>query len=143
MEAQRIENHRLRALLEKHEGFRSKPYRCSSGKLTIGIGRNIEDVGISEMEARLLLTNDIDRILREAIESFTWFKSLNIARQDVVLSMIFNLGLAGFKGFKRTISAIQYGNYNLAADEMLESAWAGQVGERAIELAAMMRSGRY
>lgn len=130
-------------LLLRHEGLRLKPYKDSVGKLSIGIGRCIEDVGISEAEAYVLLNNDVARITQDAYNEFTWFTSLSVTRQDVVLSMIFNLGLEGFKKFKKMIEAIIAGNFERAADEMLNSTWAKQVGKRAEDLSAMMRTNLY
>lgn len=135
-------NLNLRLMLMRHEGVRLTPYRCPAGKLTIGCGRNLQDVGITQLEAMTLLSNDIERVTKEA-HTFGWFKSLNRARQDVVISMIFNLGLPRFKEFKKTIEAINMGNFSKAADEMLDSSWAKQVGERAIDLADMMKRGSY
>jgi len=83
-------------LLKRHEGFRSKVYKCSAGKLTAGYGRNLEDLGLSEEEATMLLLNDIRRVQAEAQNNFKWFYELDQARQDVVLSLIFNMGLHGF-----------------------------------------------
>lgn len=134
---------RLRELLLRHEGYRLKPYRCSEGKLTIGVGRNLDDVGISELEANLMLTNDIERVKREAVAAFPWFKSLSLVRQDVVLDMLFNLGMTRFQGFKHMIAAIRDGNFGRAAYEMVSSRWAKQVGVRATELAKMMELDRY
>jgi lysozyme len=133
----------LRKLLIKHEGIRYKAYRDTVGKLTIGVGRNLDDVGLSNIEAMLLLTNDIDRVCKEAIGAFPWFNSLNPARQDVFLEMLFNLGLTKFQGFVRMIDAARFGQYDRAADEMINSKWATQVGIRAAELAYMMRYGLY
>lgn len=132
----------LREMLERHEGFRPKPYRCTEGKLTIGIGRNLEDVGITKDEARVLLSNDIERCIFEA-SKFPWFNSLSSVRQDVVLSMLFNMGLAGFLEFRKMIDAINRSDYETAANEMIDSDWRHQVGMRAVELSQMMRSGRY
>ena len=131
-------NTKLLGLLKKHEGLRLKPYHCSAGKLTIGIGRNLEAVGISEAEANLMLANDITRIEKEAVDNLPYFNSLSVTRQDVVLSMIFNLGLAGFLKFKNLNTALTYGNFKLAAQEMIKSSWYRQVGARADELAFMM-----
>ena len=133
----------LRKMLIAHEGLRLKPYRCTQNKLTIGVGRNLEDVGISEFEAMGMLQADIERVNREAVENFAWFKSLNMPRQDVVLSMIFQMGLKKFKGFKKTIEAIRCGNFDKAADEMKDSDWAKQTPVRAEELIKIMRTGRY
>lgn len=138
----RMSDDRLRELLIKHEGLRLKAYKCPAGKISVGVGRNLEDVGISEGEARLMLSNDIERVKKEAAE-FGWFKSLNMARQDVVLSMLFNIGLPRFKGFKKMIEALIAQNYEKASAEMLNSKWASQVGIRAKELAEIMRHGRY
>ena len=132
----------LRRLLIKHEGLRLKPYRCTAGKLTIGVGRNLEDVGISEQEALVLLNGDIERTVKETSE-FSWYASLSCVRQDVVLSMVFNLGLSRFKGFVKLIECLQNGNFEGAAKAMLDSQWANQVGLRAQELAEMMRLDRY
>lgn len=133
----------LRDMLIRHEGVRLKPYRCSAGKLTIGVGRCLDSIGISELEAMLLLSNDINRVTKETIDALSWFKSINAIRQDVILSMIFNLGLTRFLGFRKMIEAVRLGNYELASQEMLTSKWAGQVGLRARELAEMMRTGHY
>lgn len=137
------EDQRLRTLLIKHEGLRLKPYRDTRGKQTIGVGRNLDDIGISELEAMMMLANDIEAVNKLAFATFSWLKSISAPRQDVVLSMMFNMGLGGFKEFKKMIAALVSGNYETAADEMLGSHWASQVGERARELASMMRTGRY
>lgn len=133
---------RLRSWLIEDEGVRLKPYRCTEGRLTIGIGRNLDDAGISLDEAYILLANDIERVHREAVENFAWFKSISTVRQDVVLAMIFQLGLDGFKEFKKTIQAIANGHFDRAADEMLSSLWARQTPKRAQKLAKRMRTGR-
>lgn len=131
----------LKELLIEHEGLRLKPYRCSAGKLTIGVGRNIEDRGISPTEAMFMLDNDIERTLMEC-RTFPWFDSLDNVRQAVVASMVFNLGLSKFQKFVRTIGAIEAGNYAKAAAEMVLSDWFLQVGKRGPELVEMMRTGR-
>jgi lysozyme len=133
----------LKGLLLKHEGMRTKPYRDTVGKLTIGVGRNLDDVGISDEEALYLLENDIARAKQAADEELVWFEALDPVRQDVVLSMIFQLGLAGFRKFRRFKRAMDRNDYAMASKEMLESDWAKQVPKRAEELAEMMRTGRY
>jgi lysozyme len=128
-------------LLKKHEGLRLKPYRCSAGKLTIGYGHNLDDVGISEEEAEMLLLNDLLTANIEVENRFVWFEDLDEVRKAVVVNMIFNLGIARFSAFKKTISLIEEGSYSEAAQEMLDSRWANQVGSRANELSEMMRTG--
>ena len=128
---------KLKSLVKKHEGLRLKPYRDSVGKLTIGYGRNLDDTGISEAEAEYLLDNDIARAVRDC-RGFPWFNDLSDARQNVVASMVFNIGISRFIQFKRLISAIENQQWDVAANEMLSSKWAGQVGRRAVELSNIM-----
>ncbi len=133
----------IRMLLKKHEGIRLKPYKDSANKLTIGVGRNLEDRGISEYEANFLLDNDIKMIIDQANEQFYWFDELSRVRKDVILSMIFNLGLHGFMEFKRMIIAVSRNDFELASKEMINSQWSADVGKRAYELSEMMRTDEY
>lgn len=133
----------LRAMLIRHEGMELKVYLCSAGKATIGVGRNVEDLGVSEEEALFMLSNDISRVRREAGSRFQWFAGLSSERQDVVISMIFNLGITRFMGFKRFHAALLSGNWEKAATEMLSSTWAAQVKGRAVELSQLMRTSQY
>ena len=126
-------------LLIRHEGLRLKPYRDTVGKLTIGVGRNLDDVGITREEALYLLKNDIDNARRELIKTIPRFLDMDKVRQIVLISMTFNLGLSRFKRFKKLIAAIERKDWDQAAKEMLNSKWAKQVGRRATELAQMMR----
>lgn len=131
----------IEELLIRHEGLRLKPYRCTAGKLTIGVGRNLEDSGISGDEAMVMLANDIAKA-RKSLSVYTWFDGLSIVRKNVCISMVFNLGIKGFSRFKWMINCITRENYEGAADEMLNSKWAAQVGTRAYELSEMMRDGQ-
>lgn len=128
--------------LRLHEGERLKPYRCTAGKLTIGIGRNLEDRGITREEAAILLANDIAAEERELQRALPWVTKLDEVRQRVLLDMSFNMGLVGLLGFKNTLATIEAGNYQRAATMMLDSKWAKQVGQRAERLARMMATGR-
>jgi len=127
--------------LRLHEGERLKPYRCTAGKLTIGVGRNLEDRGITAAEAAMLLANDIADMERELQRALPWVTRLDDVRQRVLLDMAFNLGLPGLLQLKRTREAIRTGQYQQAATMMLDSLWARQVGQRAERLARMMATG--
>lgn len=133
---------KLQKQLTLHEGVRLKPYRCTAGKLTIGIGRNLDDVGITQDEAMLMLRTDIARALSGVRTELPWFEQLDNIRQRVLVDMAFNLGIDGLLAFKQTLAAIASGDYDRAATEMLNSRWAAQVGERARRLARMMRTGK-
>ena len=128
--------------LKRHEGLRLKPYLCPEGKITIGFGRNLEDMGISEKEAEMLLMSDIERCYQE-LDVFSWFHDLDQVRQEAMVNMVFNLGLPTFLEFKRTLKFMAEGAYSQAAEEMLDSKWANQVGDRAKELAYMVETGCY
>lgn len=130
----------LRSQLERHEDKRLKPYRDTVGKLTIAIGRNLDDVGIYPDEAELMFKNDADRVERE-LNTVSEYRSLNSVRQVVIANMCFNLGFYGLLNFKRMWAAIGRQDYERAAAEMLDSKWAHQVGYRAKELAEIMRNG--
>lgn len=125
--------------LERDEGNRLKPYRDSVGKLTIGIGRNLDDVGISKGEAYHMVHNDIERTVADVEHHFPWWTRLDDIRQHVILNMAFNMGIKRLLGFKKMLAACEAGRYGEAAREMLASAWAGQVGPRATRLASEMR----
>lgn len=128
--------------LRLHEGERLKPYRCTAGKLTIGVGRNLEDRGISAAESAYLLGNDVDHHWRELVKAVPWVEQLDEVRQHVLLDMAFNLGIAGLLGFKNTLATIKAGDFQKASVMMLDSRWAKQVGGRADRLATMMATGK-
>ena len=125
-----------------HEGMVLKPYKCTSGKLSIGVGRNLDDNGLSDDEIDYLLANDLKRCQAEA-ETYPWFDGLSEPRKAVVVSMLFNLGKPRWDGFKKAQAAIEAGDYGEAASQMLDSRWAAQVGKRADDMAAMMISGEW
>ena len=129
----------LEESIKRHEGLRLKPYRCTSQKTTIGFGRNIEDVGINKTEALFMLNTDIENCKQEAEMNFWFYENLNQDRKDVVVEMIFNLGLPRFLKFKKLIIALEDQEWDNAADEMLDSRWHVQVGQRAVTLSNKMR----
>ena len=137
-----IEREAMIRQLRLHEGERLKPYRCTAGKLTIGVGRNLEDRGITREEASYLLANDIAAEERELLRALPWVANLDEVRQRVLLDMAFNMGVVGLLAFKRTLATIQAGDYQRAAAMMLDSKWAGQVGQRAERLSRMMATGK-
>ncbi len=134
---------KLAEQLKEHEGLRLKPYTDTVGKLTIGIGRNLEDKGITEQEALFMLNNDVNYFYTNLNKSLPWFKILNDARQNVLVNMAFNLGVAGLMSFKNTLSLAKNGHYSQAASAMMDSKWAVQVGIRAVELSEQMRTGEF
>lgn len=117
------------------------PYIDTVGKLTIGYGRNLDDNGISKKEADYLFDNDFDNCERE-LSQYSWYANQPASVQAALINMCFNLGLPRLLGFKRMIAALKANNRTLAAQEALNSKWATQVGQRAKDVAVMLREGK-
>ena len=133
----------LEEALVRDEGLVKLAYEDTVGKVTIGVGRNLDDLGITEDEAMYLLRNDIERIKMEVEDRCEWIENLDSTRRNVVYNMVFNLGIVRFLKFKKLIAAIEKGDYIEASLEMMDSKWAHQVGRRAIRLAETMSSGEF
>ena len=136
-----IDLKRLQEQLVIDEGLVLKPYRCSSNKLTIGVGRNIEEIGITKDEAMMLLANDIARVCGECKREFPWFEDLTPLRKEAIINLVFNMGMATFKCFRKTIAFIEAKDYERAGIELLDSNYAKQVGERSKRVANMLADG--
>jgi len=132
----------LGPLLRKHEAVRQFPYLDSVGKTTIGAGFNLTDVGMYPEEIEFCLNFRMSRRLFEARCGFPWFVELSLVRKIVFLDMMYNLGGAKILKFKKMLAALRAGDWGTAADEMLDSKWAEQVGPRAVRLIRMMREDR-
>lgn len=138
----------LRDLLILHEGVRRKPYRCTAGKLTIGVGFNLDDVGLYPEEIDFILDNRIRRLREELSYFLPWYTKLDPVRRAVLEDMAYNLGTEpfdndGFKDWPMFLSQVQSGNYEAAARNMRATLWAKQVGRRAERLATMMETGQW
>ena len=141
MEANLLE--RMKEQLLRHEGLRLKPYRCTAGKLTIGVGRNLDTKGFSQTEAFMLLEHDILQCERQILDEIPKiYLQLDVVRKSVLLNMCFNLGIGGLLSFNNTLALIAVGDWVRAANGMLASKWAKQVGRRAIEPSELMRKGK-
>jgi len=127
-----------REQLKFDEGVRQFPYKCSAGKTSIGVGRNLDDVGLSPYEINVLLENDLVKAENDAKILFPSFDKLSDVRKSVLINMAFNLGRSRLEGFKNFKAAVEAGKFHIAAEEMLSSRWAQQVGKRAERLAHQM-----
>lgn len=133
---------RLKSRLRASEGWRSRAYRDSVGKLTIAYGHNLDAKGLSRRAGDVILTDDVEDAIRD-LEILPWWKGLSPARQSVLADMSFNLGIRGLLTFRNTLESMRKGDYEAAANGMLASKWARQVGNRAVNLARIMRTGEY
>jgi lysozyme len=150
-------------MVAKHEGIVLEPYKDSLGISTIGIGRNLEDRGITdgeleyigktmeevlekgltEEEAYYLCMNDIAIVEKELLDRKPIVNQLNDVRQMVLVDMAFNMGVPRLMKFKNMWMAIEKVNYPLACEEMIDSRWANQVGSRAMKLSLAMKNGEW
>lgn len=128
--------------LVRDEGLRLKPYTDSVGKLSIGVGRNLDDNGITEAEAFRMLRTDVLTAESE-VSALKCYRALNDARKAVLVNMVFNLGISRFLGFQKMIAAMNAGDFERAAAEMLDSKWAAQVHDRARRLSEQMTKGEW
>ena len=137
---------RLVKMLKLHEGVRTHAYQCSADKWTIGVGRNIDEdggLGLSSEEINVLLISDIERVKSELSANYFWFPALDEVRQAALIDMCFNLGLSRLRGFVKALEAMSRQQFDNAAEEFLDSRWASQVGQRAIRVTEMIRTGEY
>jgi lysozyme len=127
--------------LKRDEGEVLTLYKCSAGKNTIGVGRNVDDRGITVEESDFLLNNDIDLCVKELQTTFSWFNNLTNTRKRVLVNMCFNLGLSRLLGFKKFLAAIEKGDWEEAGVQMLDSKWSRQVGARSHRLKDLLLEG--
>jgi len=130
----------LKKDLKVDEGFRDCVYQCSAGANTIGYGWNMDALPLSLDAADFILEEHIFATLDECAK-LPWFTRLSHNRQNIIINMVFNMGMGRFLGFKNMIQALKDSRFNDAALEMLDSKWARQVGLRADRLSAEMREG--
>tara|TARA_R110002095_G_scaffold41339_1_gene38108 strand:+ start:3131 stop:3556 length:426 start_codon:yes stop_codon:yes gene_type:complete len=137
---------RLTDMLIKHEGSKSHAYMCTANKVTVGVGRNIDPeggIGLTKDEISFLLKNDIERVEDELSRRLPWILELSDVRIDALIDICFNLGLPRFLKFAKALDALEQREYDLAADEFMDSRWAKQVGNRAVTVSNMIRTGEY
>ena len=126
-------------IIKRHEGFRSKPYRCTADKLTIGYGTNLDN-GITEKEAATLLHLRVTEIEDYLDSVYPWYSKLCEEHQGVLINMTYNLGLDGLAKFKNMLLAWEKNDFIQVAIEMKNSKWARQVGSRANELIKIVQT---
>jgi len=135
--------------LIKHEGYVGEIYLCSEGYPTFGIGHMVTEtdiehtwpVGTPVTDDRILdvFEEDCKEAYTDACALFLNFESLPLDAQRVAVNMAFNLGRNRLGKFKNMIKYVNEGNYLMAANEMINSKWYGQVGRRSKELVDIMK----
>lgn len=127
--------------LKPEEGYRQFPYKDTVGKITIGYGFNLTDIGLYPEESEFMLKFRTHKALTDVLSHLPWSQSLTEGRRVVLTDMAYNLGIGGLMAFKTFLGALESMDYDKAADAMLNSLWAKQVGNRAIKLSDMIRKG--
>lgn len=134
------------------EGYRRQVYDDKTGKplktgdtivgiATVGVGRNLQDRGLSQSESRFLLRNDIVIAVQDLDRNLSWWRVLSDNRKRALVNMCFNLGWPRLSGFKNMLAALQSGDFEKASRDALDSRWADQVGDRALRIAKLIREG--
>ena len=129
----------LKQRITRHEGQRLKPYADQLGKITIGVGRNLTDKGISPTEMEILLDNDLSDAAAEVLFAFPWSSALPPLAQEVMVEMCFQMGIRGLSEFTVTLGCLRSGNYFGASSHIRASVWAQQTPVRANELADLIK----
>lgn len=130
----------VRKRLIEHEGIKLKPYHCTAGKLTIGVGRNLDDRGISQATATQMLEEDIEIVLDELKRALPFWDKLEWNYKEALVDLAFNMGVPRLMMFRNMLSAIEADDPAKAAEELLDSRYASQVGKRASNIAALLRA---
>lgn len=146
---------RLKDMLIRHEGWKNRPYTCPAGHKTIGVGFNMEvNIMPSDIASHLrlkgylpddminrLLDISIDTAVMNCKEIYKGFDGFSENRQLALIDFLFNVGAGTAIRFKKMRAAIKEGDWNRAADEMIDSAWFKQVKGRATEVVDLVRRG--
>ena len=125
--------------IKHHEGFRSKVYKCTEGYDTIGYGFAIKDLELDEDISEMILMQKLDNLMTRIGKTFVWWRSADSTVKDVVVEMCYQLGVSGFSKFKKTIDHLENKRYGKASAEMLDSRWAKQTPNRALELSNLIK----
>ena len=142
------------------EGLRLQVYKDTLGIDTIGIGRNLEDrgitkeelddldiptiehvyeYGITEADAVYLAENDVQIVEEELVRAHPCVDRLDSVRQLILIDMAFNMGVPRLCKFKKMWAALRNNDFEEAANQMIDSAWHKQTTSRCESLAATMR----
>jgi lysozyme len=149
---------KLIAELRRDEGVRYVKYKDTKNIDTTGVGHNLQakplpagwSYPLNDTQVNALLDDDLEDVFHDLDRALPWWRNLNDVRQRVMANLCFNMGITRLLGFVKALTAARQGKYDTSANELLNSAWASQVGiydkngqpGRALRLATMMRDGK-
>ena len=141
------------SMLNYEEGFSAKPYYCSAGYPTIGIGQRIGPKGaplklyeftVSKSLAAIWLADKVKETLAD-MDKYTAIReamaACNEPRQAILISMAYQMGADGLSKFTNTLKSVATHNWHAAQAGMLASKWAKQTPNRAKRHAQQMLTG--
>jgi lysozyme len=139
--------------LARQEDTRYKPYDDATGKelkhgdilkgnLTIGVGWNLSDIPIPQSVVDLMLDISIKNADADLNKHLSWTLMLDNVRRDVFRNLCFNMGITRLMKFAHMILAAEISDFETAANELQNSNWFHQVGDRGIELVSQLRTGQ-
>lgn len=131
---------KVRQQIIKSEGWERFPYKCPANKLTIGVGHNIEDRGLSDAVIGFILDEDIDICISELRGSLSFWDDLPDPVQEALIDLCFNLGISRLMQFRMTLKHLKDGAWDLAATELLNSRYAAQLPRRAMMNSQLIKS---
>jgi len=131
----------LKADLIRDEGLRLRIYIDTVGKVTVGVGHNLTDRGISKAVCDLMLSEDIADVVAQLDAQLPWWQHLDPIRQRALANLCFNLGISSLLTFSQTLALLKAELYDAAANALSDSLWHRQVGARAIRIENMIRTG--
>ena len=123
--------------IKKDEGFRGEVYQDHLGFDTVGYGTKMP---LDRDEATLLLQHRLNKLIANLTMLKPIVKELPDEAAEILYEMSYQMGVTGVLTFKNMWAALDNRNYNLAADEMLDSKWANQTPRRAKAAADRMRN---
>lgn len=126
-----------------NEGYKQFPYICSAGKLTVGIGFNLDDVGLSKSESLVILEMRLTKIDKRLTEDLPWFSNLNDARKSAIKDMAYQMGINGLFSFKKSLKLMADELYGAAGIEFSDSDWSRQTPNRSAKVCSMIKTGEF
>jgi len=136
-------DYRLLKIVEENECYRQCVYQCSADKNTIGIGFNLDDVGLSLDESRVILKMRLEHISESLHNELPWLYEVGKTRISALCDMAYQMGITGLLGFKKSLALMESGDYYAASVEFLNSNWARQTPARAHKITGIISSGEY
>ena len=140
---------KLREQLKIDEGCVYEIYLDHLGYPTFGIGHlviesdpeNGQAVGtpVSDDRVDAAFDADVEIVLSECKVLYPDFDDLPEEAQQIIANMMFNLGRPRLSKFRGMKAGVDSKDWNLAAEEMVDSRWYAQVGRRAERLVERMR----